>query len=708
MRRLGASAVALVTLVFVADAAAGWRQPVGGANPINRSSAQPGTGASMAVLGGVPYVAWAEPDGANSEIRVARLSVDGTDWTEPWFDLRTFPARTPNATDGTVLHNADEDGSRPSLAVIGGNLWVAWLETDSTVPASKDVRVARIDQGLQFQLLVEPSVDANDVDGGVNFSQNEDASDVHLASVGGVAYVTWLETDGSNLEVRVARFNEATDTWDHVSDASNPGTDGGVNLDPSRNALAPWIADVGGVPHVAWTEFDANNTQVRVARLTGNAWQEIVGGPDPINHDADRNVFAPRLTAFDGRPYVGWLEQDATNAEVRVALVNDAGTAWEEPWGSATHGAINRSPTKNAEIGSLVTIDSRLYVAWQEEGNGLSETRPRVARLRPDRTGWDEVVGGAAPINDDPAADAGLPDQSAVGTVPWVAWTEGTPRAVRVARLEPEFSSLTASASTDGATLGASVTTFGVRFPVGFQYGTANENETATQLTALDANTAEISSAVSGLTPATSYSFRAFATAGVASPRVFSGSAPFQTAALPPTGGDPPTGSNPPPAGGGAPPPPGPGGPGAGPDTRAAAFSNLSLSRTSFRAASSGASVAGRSRRRTPIGTRVSYALDEAATVTFTVEKTSPGRRVRGKCVKATRSNRRRPRCTRITAVRGSFTQPGKVGGNRLTFRGRVGGRKLGAGSYRLSARAVDAAGNASPVARVNFKIVRR
>jgi hypothetical protein len=705
MRKLSASAVALVTFVFVPDASGGWTQPVGGNSPVNRSASQSASDPSIATLGGVPHVAWSEPDGTNTEIRVARLNPAGNDWVEPWFELQGG-IRQPTATDGMVLHNLDEHGTRPKLAVIAGTLWVAWLESDVAVPENKDVRVARLVTDLNSFRFIEPAADANDVDGAINFSQNEETFDVDIASVGGVPHVTWSEDDGNNTQVRVARFNEATDTWDHLNDSGTPATDGGVNIDPTAIATSGRVTDVGGVPHVAWREFDGN-THARVARWSGTAWQELSGGS--LNRDQDANAFIPHLTEFDGRVYAAWLEDDGNNAEVRAARRNAAGTGWEAPWDLPTYGGINRLTDMDAEPTGLVPVDGRLYVTWQEEeiDGSLANTRIRAARLRASGAIWEHVVPGLSPISA-PTLDASRPDLAGVGTVPWVTWTEGPVRQVKVARLEPEFGTLTAASTSDSATLGVGVTTFGVRFPVGFQHGAANENETATQLTPLDVNSTTVTANVSGLTPSTTFSFRAFATAGVPLPRVFTGSGTFSTAAVPtpPAGGGPPAGGDPPGAGGG-------GGGGPGPvvppaDRTAAVFSNLALSPASFRAAGSGASVAGTTRRRARVGTRVTYALDEAATVTFTVEKMSKGRRVGGRCRKETRSNRRRPRCTLITAVRGSFTHAGKVGGNRLTFRGRVGGRKLGVGSYRLNARAADAAGNRSPVARRNFKIVRR
>jgi hypothetical protein len=93
-------------------------------------------------------------------------------------------------------------------------------------------------------------------------------------------------------------------------------------------------------------------------------------------------------------------------------------------------------------------------------------------------------------------------------------------------------------------------------------------------------------------------------------------------------------------------------------------------------------------------GTRIFYALDEKATVTFTVKRIVQ-RVVRGR------------RRTGYRPVRGSFKDAGEVGGNSLRFRGRVGGRRLRPGLYRLIALPVDAAGNTGNAVFIKFRILR-
>ncbi|HEX6584162.1 MAG TPA: hypothetical protein VF056_11225 [Thermoleophilaceae bacterium] len=93
-------------------------------------------------------------------------------------------------------------------------------------------------------------------------------------------------------------------------------------------------------------------------------------------------------------------------------------------------------------------------------------------------------------------------------------------------------------------------------------------------------------------------------------------------------------------------------------------------------------------------GRTINYSLSEAATLTFTLQKARPGRRVRGRCRRPTRRNRQRPRCLRYVTLPGSFTDAGEAGANSLTLPRRLGGRRLGPGRYRLLITARDQFGN--------------
>jgi hypothetical protein len=57
--------------------------------------------------------------------------------------------------------------------------------------------------------------------------------------------------------------------------------------------------------------------------------------------------------------------------------------------------------------------------------------------------------------------------------------------------------------------------------------------------------------------------------------------------------------------------------------------------------------------------------------------------------------------------VPGSVTKAGKKGANAMTFRGRMGGKTLKPGAYRLRMQATDTAKNASAYKQLGFTIVR-
>jgi hypothetical protein len=140
------------------------------------------------------------------------------------------------------------------------------------------------------------------------------------------------------------------------------------------------------------------------------------------------------------------------------------------------------------------------------------------------------------------------------------------------------------------------------------------------------------------------------------------------------------------------------------PDTKKPVLSRLLFSPSSFPALLTGPSLLGRT-----FGSKLSYRLSETATTTFKVQRVSKGRRIRGRCRRATKRNKllSRRKCKLYKRVRGSFKHTGGAGSNSIRFTGRVGGKRLKVGSYRLLATTVDPAGNRSKTVRKNFRIKR-
>jgi hypothetical protein len=112
----------------------------------------------------------------------------------------------------------------------------------------------------------------------------------------------------------------------------------------------------------------------------------------------------------------------------------------------------------------------------------------------------------------------------------------------------------------------------------------------------------------------------------------------------------------------------------------APAVKQLKLGSSTFRAAGRGASIAA-----VTTGTTISYRDRVAGTTKFIIERPVPGVRRGRRCVAGGRRAHKRRVCTRYPML-GSFTHLDTPGLNRFRFTGRLSGRKLKPGSYRLSA----------------------
>jgi YVTN family beta-propeller protein len=113
-------------------------------------------------------------------------------------------------------------------------------------------------------------------------------------------------------------------------------------------------------------------------------------------------------------------------------------------------------------------------------------------------------------------------------------------------------------------------------------------------------------------------------------------------------------------------------------------------------------------RRKLPVGTTFRFTLNEPARVRFGFTQARHGRRVRGKCVPATKRNKRRRACRRTVSV-AVLSFNGHGAANRLRFRGRVSRRKkLKPGRYRLIMTARNSARVRSAARHLSFTIVKR
>ncbi len=107
---------------------------------------------------------------------------------------------------------------------------------------------------------------------------------------------------------------------------------------------------------------------------------------------------------------------------------------------------------------------------------------------------------------------------------------------------------------------------------------------------------------------------------------------------------------------------------------------------------------------RLPFKLRITFKVNEAAGVTLTVKLHAPGRKVNRRCVAPSNKNKKRGKCTRLVGVHGAITRSATTGTNSFTFNGRIAGHTLGPGTYQLTITAT-ANGHTSTPRTATFKL---
>jgi hypothetical protein len=431
---------------------------------------------------------------------------------------------TPTAS-GRLALDTNRSATSPSLAVIGGAPWVAWREDTGT--GAYDVHVARWNGSAWTT-----------VGGALNVDASRNAYLPQLVDVGGTPWVAWTETNGAAYQLRVKRWDGSA--WTAVG--------GALNVDTTKDAHEPGMANVGGTTYVAWNEPDGSNvTQVRIKSWDGSSWTSA--GPS-LNADATKAAVNTQIAAIAGKPHVTWVEvvggitqvhvkswdgstwtslggvinvnpAKVTNQPILTDIGGDPYLAWTEygsnglnqvhvaHWTSGAWalvgGVLNLDATHHAEDVSIASFGGNPYVVWSNETDNGSEVHA---------AGWTgsawSVIGDAL----NPGSQGYDPEPRIVlaGGVPYVAWAEtgSAIRQVRLASLAVDVLDQQATATATGATLSATVRDFGLPLPVAFQYGAGASlaSQTATQTTP-GTGTATLRASVSGLSAATGYAWRA-------------------------------------------------------------------------------------------------------------------------------------------------------------------------------------------------------
>jgi hypothetical protein len=385
-----------------------------------------------------------------------------------------------------------------------------------------------------------------------------------LVGIGGVPYVAWQELGASGTQVHVRRWTGST--WAALGSS--------LNINPNDGAGPPALADIGGVPYVAFSE--GGPPQVYVERWSGSSWTPVgnvtasypsdepsladVGGtpyiafrepdgfavdqiyvehwtgsgwvPDgaSLNVDSTQNARNPSIANDGGVPYVAWGEDLAAGGG--AVFVRDFAQGYWESDG----GALDSRPLENGSNPSLTVIAGVPYVALEE----TPPAGPAQVRVM-DLSGgaWNQI---GQPLNTSLLDTAFYPSLTGVGGVPYVAWGEANMNGswINADFLAPDFSAEQAIATDKGMLLSVRVRDYGAQLPIGFQYGPHSTLTTSTSTQTTDGTgSATIDEAVTGLSPATPYSWRPFATDGTDTTAI----GPTQTLTTEPANGPGPPGN---------------------------------------------------------------------------------------------------------------------------------------------------------------------
>lgn len=365
---------------------------------------------TLATTGSGGSVAWREfrpGGGAGNQYPVVAKSLTGALFAGgAWSALG---AQLPSSATGAAPNEI-------SSATIGGKTYIAMTQQ---VAGTLQVRVYRWD-GDAWR---EPVEGANPIN--IASSRNGRTPDIigvrDPATGAEQPYVTWVESNGTAAQVRVKRFvagaGSAPGVWQEVGAGATP-----VNVTPSKEGAAPTLADVNGVPYIAYSQVvnaSPRTAALRVRRYqaSNNSWVDVGAGATPINQFVSggapqEDATTPTMQSLAGVPYLVWQER---------------GELWSARWGGSAWESTGRvdpyfdlTPPSGAADPSLAMVNGVPWAAWREKN---ADGNYRIYAYRFNGAAW---VGSFTSVNGDAPASgqSGPPTLRSVNDTPVVAFSE--------------------------------------------------------------------------------------------------------------------------------------------------------------------------------------------------------------------------------------------------------------------------------------------
>ena len=325
----------------------------GSRDGFSQSSAAAIEPAIVVTAAGIVYAAWADARHGNYEIYVARFT-PGVGWEELPGGTG-FSAAGGSASEGGVSNTAGSS-RRPSIAIDNdGNPIVAWTEFSG---ASSNVRVAKFDPtaagGAGAWIALATSLDA----GGISGTNGAD-SPVQLITSGGPV-VAWLDSSSGTTQVYAKRYSGGT--WSGLGSAQFAS---GTGVSQAAASVIDFAAATDGTKvAVAWTEPDANGSQVFLREFGGSSWGALGGSTTGRGiSDLDGTNNSPTLAYSGGILYAAWQG----NVEIRpeVYAKRFTGGMWQQAGGSPQFGVS--ATLGYASQPQLVSGGGELHLVWADD-----------------------------------------------------------------------------------------------------------------------------------------------------------------------------------------------------------------------------------------------------------------------------------------------------------------------------------------------------
>lgn len=388
-----------------------WQELAGSASSGGLSGDSAALEPNVAVASdGTRYVAWVDGRHGNYEVYVA-VHEDGIGWVQ-----------LGGSAEAGGVSNTTTSSRRPALTLDGGGApVVAWTEFNAG--GGSDVRAARWDAaanaGAGAWVALGDSLDGN------GLSNTGAADEPVIVNTGAGLVVAWLDTSPVARNVYSRRFNGAA--WQQI-DGSTTGTGvSGSTSDVADLAIAAnaanfavaWTQSVGGITQVYLEQF--NNATGTFQQLSNSA----TGGG--VSNTAGRSQH-PSLAYHGGRLYAAWSDVTNVYAEIYAASYNFATSAWTPAGTGANSGGGVSQTGGDATHPTLASGGGQLHLLWTDDRIASRDGVELALYARQ----WDgsafieELTGDASARGVSPTGIAVVDAQVVVNTDghPIVVWTE--------------------------------------------------------------------------------------------------------------------------------------------------------------------------------------------------------------------------------------------------------------------------------------------